>query len=126
MSIQNLTIRLPYEKPPLSMNDRQHWAVKARITAGVRRSTQRLAKAAHAPVGLECVAVTLHYRPRDNRRRDTDNLMPVLKACCDGLVDHGITADDTPDLMTKHMPVIHPAVKGTPPALWLELEWSEK
>lgn len=100
----NLIIDLPYDKPPLSMNDRQHWAIKARITAGVRRSTKRLAKAAQAPTGLEHAAVTLHYRPRDNRRRDTDNLVPVLKACCDGLVDHGLTTDDTPDLMTNTCP----------------------
>lgn len=120
----NLIIDLPYDKPPLSMNDRQHWAMKARITAGVRRSTKRLAKAAQAPTGLEHAAVTLHYRPRDNRRRDTDNLVPVLKACCDGLVDHGLTTDDTPDLMTKAMPVIHESIKGSRPALWLEIEWS--
>ncbi len=119
-------IDLPYSKPPLSMNDRQHWAVKARITAGVRTSTARLAKAASVPTGLPHVTVTLCYRPKSNRKRDADNLVPVLKACCDGLVDHGLTADDTPDLMTKAMPVIHPAVKGQPPALWLEIEWSTK
>ena len=119
-------LELPYSKPPLSMNDRQHWAVKARITAGVRTSTARLAKAARVPTGLAHVTVTLCYRPKANRKRDADNLVPVLKACCDGLVDHGLTVDDTPDLMTKAMPVIHPAVKGQPPALWLEIEWSTK
>ena len=119
-------VDLPYAKPPLSMNDRQHWAVKARITAGVRTSTARLAKAASVPTGLAHVTVTLCYRPKANRKRDADNLVPVLKACCDGLVDHGLTTDDTPDLMTKAMPVIHPAVKGQPPALWLEIEWSTK
>lgn len=117
-------IDLPYTKPPLSMNDRQHWAVKARITAGVRTSTARLAKAASVPTGLAHVTVTLCYRPKANRKRDADNLVPVLKACCDGLVDHGLTVDDTPDLMTKAMPVIHPAVKGQPASLWLEIEWS--
>lgn len=116
-------IDLPYSKPPLSMNDRQHWAAKARITAGVRTSTARLAKAASVPTGLSHATVTLCYRPKANRKRDADNLVPVLKACCDGLVDHGLTDDDTPDLMTKVMPVIHPAIKGQPPALWLEIEW---
>lgn len=116
-------VDLPYSKPPLSMNDRQHWAAKARITAGVRTSTARLAKAASVPTGLPHATVTLCYRPKANRKRDADNLVPVLKACCDGLVDHGLTADDTPDLMTKAMPVIHPAIKGQPPALWLDIEW---
>lgn len=118
-------IDLPYAKPPLSMNDRQHWAVKARITAGVRASTARLAKVACVPTGLAHATVTLCYRPKANRKRDADNLVPVLKACCDGLVDHGLTDDDTPDLMTKAMPAIHPAVKGQPPALWLEIEWED-
>lgn len=89
----------------------------------VRTTTARLAKAASVPTGLAHATVTLCYRPKTNRKRDADNLVPVLKACCDGLVDHGLTADDTPDLMTKAMPVIHDAVKGQPPALWLEIEW---
>ncbi|MDV6271088.1 RusA family crossover junction endodeoxyribonuclease [Rhodococcus globerulus] len=120
----NARIDLPYSKPPLSMNDRKHYHAKARIIAKLRKEARLLAKAASVPTGLANPSVTLHYQPRDNRRRDADNLVPILKACCDGLVDHGITTDDTPDLMTKHMPVIHQATKGTPAALWLEIEWA--
>lgn len=36
-----------------------------------------------------------------------DNLVPTLKAAADGLVDAGVVRDDTPDLMTKVMPILH-------------------
>ena len=43
---------------------------------------------------------------KDHRRRDADNLIATLKPFADGLVDAGLTPDDTPSFMTKHMPVI--------------------
>lgn len=114
---------LPWEKPPLSMNGREHWRVKAKKVAMMRSITHHLAVADELPKGLPHVTVVLVYRPRDNRRRDADNLVPILKACCDGLVDHGLVSDDTPDLMTKLMPRIEAPVKGEPGAMWLEIEW---
>ncbi|MFB7853787.1 hypothetical protein [Rhodococcus qingshengii] len=116
-------VHLPYEKPPLSMNDRMHWAEKARITAAVRKTACLEAQSHHVPTGHAHVTVGLHYRPVNNRKRDADNLVPVLKACCDGLVDYGLTDDDTPDLMSKWMPVIHPAIKGEKGRMWLEISW---
>ena len=124
-SVDTYTIDLPYEKPPLSMNDRMHWRKKNGLTQHIRGNTWALAKSAKVPTGLGHVTVCLHYRPRDRRRRDADNLMPVLKAACDGLVDAGLVADDTPDLMSKLMPVIHPAEKGLPGALWLTITIGE-
>lgn len=117
----NIVLELPYEKPPLSMNDRKHHMARARITRQIRSTTAWLAKQAKVPIGLEHATVCLHYRPRDRRVRDADNLMPVLKAACDGLVDYGLTADDTPELMQKLMPIIHPAEKGRPGSLWLTI-----
>lgn len=117
----DIVLELPYQKPPLSMNDRKHHMARARITRQIRSTTAWLAKQANVPIGLEHVAVCLHYRPRDRRVRDADNLMPVLKAACDGLVDYGLTADDTPELMQKLMPIIHPAEKGRPGSLWLTI-----
>ena len=118
-------IELPYSKPPLSMNDRTHWRAKARITAGVRRATKLLAKSANVPTGLAHATGSLQYQPAATRKRDADNLVPVLKACCDGLVDHQLVEDDTPNFMTKLMPLIHPAVKGQLGTLWLEIEWEK-
>lgn len=102
MSIE-WTIRLPYTKPPLSLNDRTHWRKKASITKAIRAHVA--AAAAVIPV-CDRAAVTLYYVPRDARRRDADNLIPILKAACDGIVDAGVVPDDTPELMTKHMPII--------------------
>ena len=105
------TIRLPWTTPPLSANDRDHWRVKAKKVAEVRRTVGDLVAvqtftAYPFPLYAEHVTVTLTYYPRDRRRRDADNLVPTLKAACDGLVDARVVRDDTPDLMTKHMPVI--------------------
>lgn len=114
------TLTLPWTSPPLTLNQRHsHWK-KARITKMVREATKILAMSQHLPRGLAHVTVTLHYRPRDRRRRDADNLVATLKAACDGLSDYGLVEDDTPEYMSKPMPVIDPP--GTP-ALWLQLEW---
>ena len=117
------TIQLPWTKPPMSMNDRQHYMVRARLTKSIRTKARTLARASRLPVGLAHVDVALAYRPRDRRRRDTDNLMPVLKALCDGLVDYGLVPDDTPDFMTKHMPRLEEPQKGAGGAMWLEVTW---
>lgn len=121
-----MIFELPWVTPPLSMNGREHHMVKARKVRQMRLTAYSIALVRHLPVGLDHVTVALVYRPRDKRRRDADNLVPVLKACCDGLVDYGLTADDTPDQMTKHMPRIEAPVKGQPGAMWLEIEWNKE
>jgi crossover junction endodeoxyribonuclease RusA len=107
------TIRLPWTKPPLSLNDRSHWRLKAKRTAAVRAETAALARleltADRVLTGVDLtppIDVTLTYYPRDKRRRDADNLVATLKACCDGLVDAGVVLDDDPTFMVKHMPII--------------------
>ena len=119
-------IDLPWTKPPLSMNDRMHWRLKAKITREIRDTTRILAIAGHVPKDCRHITVCLHYRPRDNRRRDADNLVPVLKALADGLVDYELVPDDTPDLMTKTMPHIHAAERGSEGALWLTIDIEEE
>jgi Holliday junction resolvase RusA-like endonuclease len=121
---ESAIVQLPWSKPPLSMNDRPHHMTRARLTKGMRRDAHMLADDSRLPRGLDRVQVALHYRPRDRRRRDSDNLMPVLKALCDGLVDYGLVADDTPELMTKLMPVIEQPEKGKGGAMWLEIVWT--
>lgn len=94
---------LPYERPPLTANQRMHWARKAQITRAVRFSAKVAAR--DIPALGRC-SVHLVWTVTDRRRRDADNLVPTLKACADGLVDAGIVADDVPALMTKRMPEI--------------------
>lgn len=114
---------LPWTTPPISLNDWEHYRVRARKVKEVRAAARILAMAAHLPRDLPHVSVQLVYQPRDRRRRDEDNLVGTLKAICDGLIDYGITPDDTPEYMTKLMPRIDPPVKGQTGRTWLELEW---
>lgn len=96
---------LPYERPPLTANQRHHWRRRARLTAGVRSTTAALARSVGVPALGRC-SVRLVWSVTDRRRRDVDNLVPTLKACADGLVDAEVVVDDVPALMTKHMPEI--------------------
>lgn len=105
-------VRLPWTKPPLSLNDRGHWAVKAKRTREVR-------DAAHFAVlfgddhelrgiVLDRASITLTYVPRDARRRDRTNLVATYKACVDGCIDAHVLPDDSPQYLIEHMPVILP------------------
>ena len=116
------TLDLGFDTMPLSMNSRMHWGKSSRITKQIRTTAWLLAKQAKIPTDCDHITVCLHYRPKDRRRRDAENPTPVLKAACDGLVDAGLVSDDTPDLMTKLMPVIHPVEKGKGGAIWLTIE----
>lgn len=112
-------VRLPYRVPPLTLNQRQHWAAKARATRRVRADTALVLRAARVPP-CERIVVQLGYTPRDRRRRDTDNLVATLKAVADAVVDAGIVPDDTPEFMSKPEPVID-APDGRDPHLWVRL-----
>lgn len=117
--VTSWTVRLPYRTPPLSLNSRQHWAAKARVTRQVRQDVLVLLRAARVPA-CGRVVVQLGYTPRDRRRRDTDNLVATLKAVADGVVDAGVVPDDTPEFMGKPEPVITGPSRD--PHLWVRVE----
>lgn len=119
-------LELSFDKPPLTLNFRGHWAEKARLTKQIRTEVHLRARAANLPRGLDHIIITLHYQPRDNRRRDPSNLMLTQKSCLDGLVDYGLVPDDNPTYVEEHMPKIHPVDK-TPrrSRLWLEITVEE-
>lgn len=112
------TVSLPWQSPPLSLNDRMHYKLKARWTKTVRGTAFFLARQARIPE-LARVEVQLLYAPRDGRRRDEDNLVATLKPLCDGLVDAQVVADDDPAHMVKLIPRILPPQR--PPAMWLRI-----
>lgn len=97
------TLYFDWTRPPLTANQRMHWRQRAAITRDIREATAL--KARRLPELGTC-SVTLTWVVNDRRRRDADNLVPTLKAMCDGLVDAGVTRDDTPELMHKIMPII--------------------
>lgn len=120
MTATVVEVPLPWTAPPLSLNHRRNQWAHARLVAEVRRTAFVLAK--HHKLGgpWPQVRVTLHYAPRDRRIRDADNPLPTLKACCDGLVDAGVTEGDDPSRMVKDMPVLHPPQGRA--RMWLVVE----
>ncbi|QKY79928.1 RusA-like Holliday junction resolvase [Gordonia phage Clawz] len=117
-----IRIRLPWVTPPLSENHRHNRWKKARLTAEIRETIGWYLRAARAPKGVEHVTITLTQYPKTAHRRDADNLVSTLKPLADGIVDYGMLSDDTPDLMTKNMPVIG-EVDRQDPRLELEVRW---
>ncbi|GAA4774392.1 RusA family crossover junction endodeoxyribonuclease [Microbacterium gilvum] len=96
------TIVFGWKRPPLTANQRLHWAERAQLTRMVRTAAMMT-----APLEtFEKVAVKLTWVVKDNRRRDADNIYPTFKALCDGLVDGGVVPDDTPQYMDKLAPFI--------------------
>lgn len=108
-TIPQWRIRFEYEKPPLTANQRLHWARKAALTRDVRAAAGMLARQAKIPT-LDRCEVWLTWYVTDRRRRDADNVFPTMKAMCDGLVDAGVVEDDEPRFMVKH----HPAIQWIP------------
>ena len=111
---------LTWTKPPISANSRMHWAQRAKIVKALRQEAAVRTKSARVPA-LPRVAFTLHYRPKDSRRRDRGNLMPMHKALLDGVVDAGVVEDDNPRFVDERMPVIHAPVRGEGGCMWVEL-----
>lgn len=106
-------IRTRWTKPPISDNSRLHWTATHRIKQDVRREVARLVAVAGIPPLGRC-EVNVEYTPRDNRRRDTDNLGTFRKVVADAVVDAGVVPDDTPEFMSKPEPVIRPADRLDP------------
>ena len=88
------------------------------VKAGEEKEKKVRAAKPAAVIGAE---VTLHFRPKDKRRRDADGLAPTLKVVLDALVTEGVLPDDS----WVHVPAatcrIHPP-NGEPAAMWLTLE----
>jgi crossover junction endodeoxyribonuclease RusA len=113
------TLVLPYKTPPkgLYANVRTHWRRRSADTLQVRADVTNLAKAAHLHRvdGVRFVTVELVWAPGDRRRRDADNLWPLLKVICDALarqradlVGLDLVPDDTAEFMQKLAPRIEP------------------
>jgi crossover junction endodeoxyribonuclease RusA len=84
-------IELPWSKPPLSLNDRGHWAPRSAVIAEVRGG------------------------------RDSDNLAATYKPVVDGCVDAWLVPDDTDRYVERGWPLIHDPVPGEPGRMWLEI-----
>lgn len=112
-------IPLPYERPPLNLNQRLHWAARNRLVQQIKSDVHTLARFHKLPTGLDRVHVTLHWQPTTNRRRDSDNPSLTLKACVDGLTTYGLTDDDNSEHVTSGT-VIEP--RAAVAAVWLTIQ----
>lgn len=97
----HLSVRLPYETPPLRSNDRlDRWArartVKAIRSIGAWAGAQVIRDNVidgGFPI-TQPVFVTLVWEVADKRVRDSGASQPTLKAALDGLVDAGVLISD--------------------------------
>lgn len=97
------TFRFDWTKAPLSMNYRLHRMAEAKIVKEIRSTMH--ARARHIPEMEKC-RVELVWYVNTKTRRDEENIVPILKALCDGLVDAEVVEDDVPKYMKKMMPRI--------------------
>lgn len=109
MTASEWLLMLPYTSPPLTENQRLHWRKKALIVKQTRQVAYFLA---HGIPALGRCEVHLTWYVTTKHRRDEDNIVPTLKALCDGLVDAGLVGDDTKEFMVKLMPEIVQLGKG--------------
>lgn len=121
--VQVWRLQLSGDRPALNLNDRHHWAAKAKVTKRVRLEAAARAAGLRLPRGLGHVHSQLVWLAPDARRRDEDNLVATAKPAWDGLVDYGLVPDDEPRYMTKHMPRIipHPRRGESRVDLWVWL-----
>lgn len=114
-------INLPWDKPPLTGNRTRGNPYARASEVKVAKDQAIVAVARVCRTRLAGAEVTLHFRPKDKRRRDADGLAPTLKVCLDALVAQGVLPDDS----WVHVPAatcrIHPP-NGEPAAMWLTLD----
>ncbi len=111
--MNQITITLPLPNACLSPNSRKHWRAKAkakklaRVAACTKANWLRMGEEMYWDHATE---QTTYYH-KQNRRRDGDNHLSMLKAYFDGIVDAGILSDDSG---LTHQPVIFKKDKNNP------------
>lgn len=118
-AVYAIAIPLRGNKPPLTANQRLHWAEKMRRTKAIRAAVRSRARNAGIPPSAK-MTVQLHYAPGDRKRRDAPNLVATSKPAIDGLVDAGVVPDDNDNYVTETMPKIHPGPGER--RLWLTVD----
>lgn len=93
-SMTTISFKQPDKR--LSLNDREHWAVKARKAKAWRDRATWAAQG--VPMRDRCKPrsfVEVTFPVKQNRRRDPHNAIATVKPIIDGLVDAGVWPDDT-------------------------------
>jgi crossover junction endodeoxyribonuclease RusA len=90
--VNSYLVEMPIGMQLINANDRDHWRKSAGKTATIRSVARGQAKGIPR---LGKVKIKVIYYAPDNRRRDTTNLFPSVKAAVDGIVDAGVLKDDS-------------------------------
>lgn len=105
--MRTIRISLPIPHARLSPNARVHWRAKMTATR-LTRAAARLCAVLEmgrigwrSPARAATVQATFYFR--QERSRDRDNLLAMLKSSFDGLADAGIIANDSG---LTHLPVV--------------------
>lgn len=96
------TIRLGFQRPPMSANDqrRAHWTTVRRAKVEVETDVYWRAKG-ELPAITPPVEVFLTWYAPDARIRDSDAASPMLKACLDALVLADVIPGDDHRYVTR-------------------------
>lgn len=103
---------ISFEAPAqlLNLNDRMHWAKKARLTKAWRErvywSSYEHGWGAIQANELPPCTIDVSLPVSANRRRDPMNLVATTKACVDGLVDAAWWPDDSAEYITVLEPTL--------------------
>lgn len=111
-------LKLPYPRPPLSLNQHLHHMAEAKRRAEIKADVGWLIRQQKITKGLDHVRVCLLWVARDTGRRDTDNAHPSLKPMIDALVEQGVVADDDYTHVTSAVEIAPPS-GGVRPGCWL-------
>lgn len=111
-----MIVSFPPPAKALTLNQRLHWAAKAKLTRAWREAAgftatalgfgPRRGRVVHLPRSI--VVLDLPVRSI-NVRRDPHNWFPTVKAVVDGLVDAGLWPDDTSEYVITTEPRFHAA-----------------
>lgn len=99
-------IELPFTAM-LSLNDRDHHMVAYKKKKLWMDAALTLTQAAKVPP-CRRIRVELHFTPAQERIRDTDNLVAMLKPIVDGIKRAGVVPDDDERYVQREWPKVHP------------------
>ena len=117
-------IRLPWDRLPLTLNDRGHtrtWGHKvARVKADAMTAI-RAQRVKAVRVDLLPVVITLHWRMPDRRLRDPDNAGLTAKTALDAVVASGILPGDDWRYVAETRQRLTPPQPDREPGMWLHI-----
>ena len=108
-----------YDRPPLSLNGREHWAVKAREAKQLRQigfmltrnELARYRRSHRRYVPALPLVIDLIWHVADRRRRDADNPFPTRKHLVDGIAD-ALGIDDHSGNVSGGVEIVHDGWRG--------------